>query len=548
MGKFTIEERYCSALRHTGVVMFRIDRDLKYTWIFNLVSKEEAAHLIGKTDEELFAVEEAEPLIRAKRIAFALGETQKLSGIPLTLHGETRYFDMAITPELNPLTGEVAELSMAGTDVTGQWQLHEVRERCSRLESLGLLAGGIAHDFNNFLAGLAASISLAQTDAQISLRSHEYLQGALDAAFSAQQLTRQLLAFTKGGTLMKHACNMQELLEDATHFALRGSSVAARFEIDPQLWTVEADAGQIRQVIHNIVLNARQAMSKGGTIRVIAVNTREEESAEAEPAAPLLKGGGGQSVAITIQDTGSGIPAEAKDKIFHPYFTTKSTGTGLGLATSLAIAQRHGGTLTFASTVGEGTAFTLKLPALPGLKVAEAELATGEMRGSGRVLVMDDNDLVRKLVTEFLQNAGYDVVEASDGDTCLALVAERAARGEFFDAYLLDLTIPGGRGGVETLRELQKIHPSARAVATSGYAEEEPMIHFARHGFCDVLAKPFRFEVLAATLDRAMAPGGCAPGSKPGGEAKGKEEQGQREVSSQQPQPPSPSHLHDVSL
>ncbi|PTY01785.1 hypothetical protein DB346_11380 [Verrucomicrobia bacterium LW23] len=548
MAKSFDEERLLDTLRHTEVVLFRVDTSLRYTWVFNLPECFADAGLIGKSDGELLTAEEAEPLMQSKLLAITSGEPARLP-CRMTLCGHTRWFDLRILPQRNAdgdgdgngngngagALNPVSELLISGHDVTERHllaaRLHELthhaeemRERSARLESLGLLAGGIAHDFNNFLAGLAASISLAQTDLQISLRSHEYLQAALDASFAAQQLTRQLLTFTKGQAPHKHACDMRELLEDATHFALRGSSVAARFEIDPALWTVEADAGQIRQVIHNIVLNARQAMPEGGTIRVMAANAEPGVGGHNDTAVFAAP-----SVAVTIQDTGTGIAEELRDRIFMPYFTTKGTGTGLGLSTSQSIVQRHGGSLTFTSTPGVGTAFTVRLPAQPGLRVEAEEEAPAEMRGSGRILVMDDNELIRKLVTEFLQNAGYEVAAVSDGDACLRVVAEGLARGETFDAYLLDLTIPGGRGGVDTLRELQLLHPTARAVATSGYAEEEPMIHFARHGFCDVLAKPFRFEVLAATLDRAMALDGNPPLPRPA----------PREVR---------EHLHDVSL
>jgi len=344
----------------------------------------------------------------------------------------------------NTLIGNVSKERLLGfwwlkRDISEKKRAEEELLRAQNLESLGLLAGGIAHDFNNLLTGVMGNISLALGYLDPGHRACARLEAAVTASSRARELTRQLLTFSQGGAPVKKTSSIDELLTDAVMFALRGSKALCRFSIPEDLWHSEMDAGQIHQVISNLVINAVQAMPEGGTLQIDAANVTVSEM----DGQPLENG---RYVRITVRDTGMGIPQEYLQKIFDPYFTTKETGTGLGLTTSHSIVRKHGGSMTVESEVGLGSTFQFYLPASPRTPNVSQETDEGDFSGTGRVLVMDDDDLIRDLAGELLTMLGYQVAFAKDGDEAVCAYRESLISDRPFDAVIMDLTIPGGMG------------------------------------------------------------------------------------------------------
>ena len=369
----------------------------------------------------------------------------------------------------------------------------------SKLESTGILAGGIAHDFNNLLAMLVLNIDMALVHQRPGDNVARYLNSAKNAAHSAKTLTQQLITFAHGEVSVRQPTDLAALLRKTAPLALSGSNVRAEITADAQLWAAEVDAGQIERVFSNLVLNARESMPAGGVITLAAANV-------------VLRAGevavlpAGEYARLTVTDCGSGIPPETISKIFDPYFSTKSRGTqkgmGLGLTICHSILDQHGGALTVESRVGAGTTFHVYLPAChqPALSAPPAASPTSP-RG-GRILVMDDEAVLRDTVRDALQQVGYTVAVAADGQTAVDLYTEARAAGQRFDVVLLDLTVRGGMGGLETMNTLLALDPKVKAIVMSGYAQETVLHDFARHGFTAALAKPFELDKLIATLVR----------------------------------------------
>ncbi len=384
-------------------------------------------------------------------------------------------------------------------DITDHKRLEEEQQRVEKLESVGLLAGGIAHDFNNILTAILGNINLARMEAAPGSEILESLEQAEKASLRARDLTQQLLTFSKGGTPVKKLASLAELLRDTAGFALRGSNVKCTFLIPVDLWHAEIDAGQISQVIHNLVINAQQAMPTGGTIEVSAKNMIINSARSLGMRLPLNEG---NYVRIAVTDHGSGIPADHLDRIFDPFFTTKQKGSGLGLATSFPIARHHGGHLSVESEPGSGSTFYLYLPAstqtsIPGRQKKEHIKPAGK----ARILVMDDEKGVREVSGRMLSYIGYDDVEfASGGAEAVMLYKAAMESGRPFSLVILDLTIPGGMGGKEAIRHLLEIDPGVKAIVSSGYAEESVMAEYKKYGFCGMVAKPYTLDQLGRAV------------------------------------------------
>ncbi len=382
-------------------------------------------------------------------------------------------------------------------DATATHRLEEERVRADKLESLGRLAGGIAHDFNNALASVLGHVSLASVQARDrELRAS--LAEAEKGIDHAAHLTRQLLAFASGGAPRKEHRAVRRLLWDTVQFTLSGSNVDVQADIDPELWDARLDAGQFEQVVRNIVLNSVEALEGGGTLRIHARNVVAED--ELGPGAAA-----GPYVCIEFADDGPGIPEALREKVFDPYFTTKDTGSGLGLSTAFAIVGRHAGNIAVGEAPGGGALVTVHFPAAPGSRVAPTDASERLLRGGGRLLVMDDDPAVQATFRAILTELGYEVAAERDG--AAALDTWRAARraGRPFDAVLLDLTIPGGMGGRETLRELLREDPEVIAVVVSGYGRDAVMSNFEAEGFAAALPKPFTVVGLGKTLAHALS-------------------------------------------
>ena len=385
------------------------------------------------------------------------------------------------------------------TDISEKRLLEEERLKTQKLESVGTLAGGIAHDFNNLLQGVFGYISMAKLTLDQRERSLAMLEQAEKALHQSVHLTTQLLTFSKGGKPVKRPMDLRPVIENAVKFALSGSRTDCRIDIAEGLPSVDADEGQISQMIQNIVLNADQAMPTGGTVEIAAKDV-------------VAPGGGsprslaaGRYVEITISDTGIGIPGQYLDKIFDPYFTTKEKGSGLGLATSYSIISNHGGAIDVRSEVGKGSSFLLYLPvssAAPEPRETAAVPAAGKGR---RILVMDDEELVRNVAEELIRELGHEVLCAADGAAAIDAYRRAKEAGLPYDIVILDLTVRGGIGGMETLRGLQEIDPAVKAVVSSGYSDDEVVSDFRKYGFSGFLKKPYDLAELRETLSVLMA-------------------------------------------
>jgi two-component system cell cycle sensor histidine kinase/response regulator CckA len=321
------------------------------------------------------------------------------------------------------------------------------------------------------------------------------LREAEKAVARACSLTAQLLAFAKGGAPVKRVLSIARLARETAGFAFAGSQVRPDLDLAADLWGVEADEGQISQMLGNVLLNADQAMPAGGHVTIVADNVTRGPT-DHPPLAP------GRYVRIVIRDHGVGIPPDILPRIFDPYFTTKERGTGLGLTTSYVIVQRHDGHLTVESEVGVGTTVHMWLPATGEPVPPVDDDSAPPPRGHGTVLLLEDEVSVRAVGRRLLQELGYDVVAASDGRDAVDLYAEAFGQGRRFDAVVLDLTIPGGMGGLETLRRLRELDPDVQAIVASGYSDDPVMAEPERYGFRGVVCKPFGIRQLGEALRR----------------------------------------------
>jgi len=385
-------------------------------------------------------------------------------------------------------------------DAESERQAEEARLRIDRLESLGILAGGIAHDFNNFLTAILGNLSMARIALErdgIGGRIPEMLREAEDSTVRATSLTDQLLTFAKGGIPVKSVLQLPELIRNCAEFALSGSPVSLELDIAPDLRPVEADPGQLGRVLDNLVINAKQAMPDGGVLLVSADNVAIEAGAS-DGLRP------GDFVRIRVTDEGTGIHPRFLGRVFDPYFTTKQKGSGLGLSTVYSIVTRHDGTVLVDSTPGRGTTFTVLLPAADRpAHGAAAATPTGRLRPS-RILVMDDQESVLRTASRMLGTMGHDVTCAEDGEAAVSACRRALDAGTPFDLVILDLTVPGGMGGVETLDALRRFWPGVRAVASSGYSTDAVLADPASYGFAGILRKPYTVEDLARCLRRAL--------------------------------------------
>jgi len=376
-------------------------------------------------------------------------------------------------------------------DITERKKLEVEVLKNQKLESLGVLAGGIAHDFNNLLTGILGNISLAKMYSEPEGRTFQRLDEAEKASERARDLTYQLLTFSKGGIPVKTVCEISEIVIEAATFALTGSNVRCTYEISEKVPPVEVDEGQISQVIHNLVINAVQAMPDGGDIHVSVTNSIDANMDIHQER---------KWIQVSIADQGEGIKEELLHRIFDPYFTTKQKGSGLGLATVYSIVKNHGGYIDVESKVGEGTVFHIYLPASDAAPPAEKIITQVPVTGCGRVLVMDDEEIVREVAYELLSALGYSVEVCSDGVQMLSLYLKAKETGRPFDVVIMDLTIPGAMGGKEAMSSLLKMDPDAKGVVSSGYNNDPILASYRQFGFVGVVPKPFTVNELAEVL------------------------------------------------
>jgi PAS domain S-box-containing protein len=399
---------------------------------------------------------------------------------------------------LKDASGAVTSAIEVINNITDRHLLEEQLLRTQKLEAVGLLAGGIAHDFNNLLQGVFGNISMAKMASDKGGEVYGMLEKAEKALRLSMNLTKQLLTFSKGGEPVKKIISLQLVIKDSVKFALSGSNIEYSFDAVADLWPVEADGGQIGQVVQNIVLNAADAMPGGGTVVINARNFLLGE----EGLLPLRCG---RYVRIAIEDNGPGIPASYLGRIFDPYFTTKEKGTGLGLATSYSIIKKHGGVLDVKSEVGLGSTFFIYLPASDKELTPEPAGSGNLLPGQGKILVMDDERIVRTIVGQMLTAIGYEVDFADEGNEALKKYSAALESGRPFDAVILDLTVRGGMGGGDTIKKMREMDPSVRAIVSSGYSDDPIVANYADYGFKASLSKPFEVEELSGVLHALLS-------------------------------------------
>jgi CheY-like chemotaxis protein len=323
------------------------------------------------------------------------------------------------------------------------------------------------------------------------------LNEAEEVCLRATSLTQQLLTFSKGGRPIRRTISIGRLVEEATATAARGGNCHYDCRSNPDLWLVEVDGGQIAQVIQNLAVNSIEAMPQGGTVSVTVDNAHLTEGDISTLEA-------GRFVRIDVVDTGVGIPDASLNSIFDPFFTTKKGASGLGLATAFSIIRSHGGAIVVHSDPDSGSRFTVYLPASEEDRSAPEDHAEGSAFGQGRLLIMDDDEAVRSAAAELLETIGYRVDTAADGSEAITLYRQAMQAEQPYHAVVLDLTVPAGVGGRETMSRLLEIDPGVKAIVSSGYSTDPVMANYREHGFCGVAVKPYRLAELARTLQIAI--------------------------------------------
>lgn len=396
----------------------------------------------------------------------------------LTPQGKTVWVRSLAKP-IKDLEGKLSGYVGTIEDVTELLKVRDDMLNTQKMESLGVLAGGIAHDFNNILTAVIGCISLARARVEKPSEALVFLAKGEKAILRAKGLTQQLLTFARGGEPVKKAINLNHLLLESAEFAAVGTNVGCNFVLADDLWPVAADVGQLGQVIHNLVINAVQAMPEGGSITILSEN---------------VSGGltGKNLVKFSVTDQGLGISDQHRQRIFDPYFTTKQQGNGLGLATCYSVIKKHDGIISLDTTLGMGSTFTVHLPSTKMMIETEACFTSRGGCGNGRVLFMDDDPAIREVGKAMLEELGYEAECADNGCDAVALFRMRKEKGTPFAAVILDLTVPGGIGGKEALALLREIDPEVKAVVSSGYSTDSMMANYQEYGFMSILTKPYQ--------------------------------------------------------
>ncbi|MGC2064504.1 MAG: PAS domain S-box protein [Thermodesulfovibrionales bacterium] len=433
----------------------------------------------------------------ATKHAFETGEPHMAVHKHEDAKGNLLYVETKAFP-LKDVSGTVTSVIETIQNITERHLLKMEQLKTQKLEAIGTLAGGIAHDFNNLLQGVFGYMSLAK----INLDNRDKAAGMIDQAEKALQmsvnLTGQLLTFSKGGKPVKRRLSLRSTIENSANFALSGSRSTCRIDIDSNLLSVEADEGQIGQVIQNIVLNANEAMSDGGTVEVSAGNVDISKGEK------LSLPDGGMFIQITIKDKGTGIPEQYLSRIFDPYFTTKQRGSGLGLATTYSIIRNHGGLIEVTSELNKGSIFHIYLPAVEAEEEEETQASAPAAGRKGKILVMDDDEMVRSVAMKMIEALGHNVEGAEDGKSTIDKYNLARESGTPFDVVVLDLTVKGGMGGELALKKLREIDPDVKAIVSSGYADNLVEANYHSYGFAASLKKPYRIDTLQESLNALL--------------------------------------------
>ncbi len=493
-----MEERFSKAFNASpnamSIVTLREGRFVDVNETLVRLSGYSREEIIGRTVEEMGTFGTRERLaeyvgilLRDGRVANFESDVTAKDGTVLT----GLFFSEIIT------VGGKKMIINSTINITEKKKMEEEMLKASRIESLGVFAGGIAHDFNNILTAIIGNIALARKYLRDEGPGERLLREAEKASLRAKDLTFQLLTFSRGGSPQRKAVSIPRMLTESAEFALSGSRTRCEFSIEENLMNAEVDEGQMRQVIHNIVLNASQAMPGGGIVRISAVNRRVEPGT-GQPLAP------GDYVVISVEDDGPGIPSGIIGKIFDPFFTTKATGSGLGLSMSFSIMKKHGGHVSVTSVPGAGARFDIYMPATNDAPSAEAVSVGLAFESPLRVLVMDDDPMILSMLERMLESWGHSVETVKDGRVAIDRYREALDRGKRYDILIMDLTIPGGMGGAEAVRLIRDFDPAVRAIVSSGYSNDPVMADYERYGFSGMVVKPYRMDDLHDTIAKIV--------------------------------------------
>jgi len=496
------KERLSVTLRSIGDGVITTDVDGKVTLLNRVAEKltgytQQEAH--GKFLEDIFRIFDADSGIKRENpftkvistnVIIELESNTKL----IAKDGTERMIADSGSP-IRDKNSQVIGMALVFRDITQKRKIEQELQKIQKIESIGVLAGGLAHDFNNILTSIVGSISLALLKPD-SEHKDKYLRLAENAALRAKDLTQQLLTFSRGGDPIKKLTSLENIVRMSASFASSGSNSEISFDCEKDLWKTEVDEGQISQVINNIVLNAIQAMPNGGKVSIKLQNYSASLKDEIIPH--------GNYALIRISDTGEGIDPNVIKKIFDPYFTTKQKGSGLGLAISYSIISKHHGFIDVISRPGKGTEFLIYLPASENKTLPLEPSPEKINRGKGNVLVMDDEEAIREIMKDILNMLGYNVITANDGAEAIEKYNKAIDTDGSIDLVIMDLTIPGGMGGKETITKLLKINPGVKAIVSSGYSNDPVMADFKKHGFKGTIAKPYRVDEVGKIVNMVI--------------------------------------------
>ena len=472
-----------------GIVELNSEHRIIYA---NLTAKA----IIGLADEKLLG-EPFPMLFEASDQQVVRQKLRQLDNLPSAISEDApvAMSGKKLAVKFVPIRGEASGIIAILNDISEKKRLTDQLQRAQKMEAIGLLAGGIAHDFNNILTAIVGNVSLAKMYLKPEDKAYQKLQEAEKASLRARNLTLQLLTFARGGAPIKRPLSLAEIIPECCKYALKDPAVQCRLELDDNLWRVDVDKGQFSQAIHNILTNAAQAMPGGGLVRITARNRVYDPKVDEQMKFVNY-------VELTITDQGEGIAAEHLSKIFDPYFTTRQKGGGLGLTIAYSIVKNHKGVLTVESTPGKGTTVSVQVPA--ALRPERKAGKIGLFKARGKVLVMDDEEIVRDVVREMLEFIGYAVEVVADGTAAVERYQAAMSSDAPFDVVIMDLIVPEGLGGKEAVKQLLEVDPKAKVIVSSGYSDDPIMSNYEEYGFKGVAIKPFKIEDLSRTLQEVI--------------------------------------------
>jgi len=414
----------------------------------------------------------------------------------------TYYWESVSLSPIRDNRSNIINYVMVAEDITEKKKNELELQKSESLKGLGKLAGGIAHDFNNILSGIYGNVSLAMAKMDSNHPAIKYLIDTNKSMDRATKLTRQLLTFSKGGAPEFQTVDLARIIKETVLFDLSGSNIKPVFQFEKDLNDSEVDSGQIQQVFSNLTINAKQATPMGGCIYIEAENyvLNDDHEINLKP---------GNYIKIRFRDEGCGIPEQHIERIFDPYFTTKEHGTGLGLATTFSIIKQHKGAISIDSELGKGTTFTLYLPAARKksvLKVQQEHIKEPfKTHKTARILIMDDEEMLRKMTAKMLQTMGYETDTSSDGNEAVHKYSRSVEEKKTFDLVLMDLTVPGGMGGKEAVAKILEIDKNAKVIVLSGYSSGSELSRYQEWGFSGKIDKPFTMNKLKTEIQRHLS-------------------------------------------